>query len=80
MKMPYRLTCLRPLPAGGWRGLSEHHATLDVAVDAMLDHQQRRWTQITLTPLVGDQAIMPVATVEQQRALPLNENRGGGRR
>lgn len=59
MSITYRLTCMRPLPAGAWRGLSEHHQTLGAALEALLDHQQRRWTQITLTPLAYEREKAP---------------------
>jgi hypothetical protein len=48
----FRLTCTRET-ATQKRFLAEAHATLAEGLAAMLDHQQRRWQSITLTPVLG---------------------------
>jgi hypothetical protein len=51
---PYVVVCRSPRrPDGRWTFLSEWHTSLASALDALLDHQQRHWASVTLTPYVA---------------------------
>lgn len=51
MRMPvYFVRCSRLRPSGQRIVMKESHRSLAAALAAMLDHQQRPWQRVSLTP------------------------------
>jgi hypothetical protein len=61
--MHFRVLCMKVLPSGDRRVVAESHRSLTSALEAVLDHQQRPWQRVLLSPVV------PPRQVPQQ--LPL---------
>jgi hypothetical protein len=49
--MYFRVLCMKVLDCGDRRMVCESHQSLASALEAVLDHQQRPWQSVTLTPL-----------------------------
>jgi hypothetical protein len=50
--MYFRVLCLKVLPSGDRRVVSESHRSLASALEAVLDHQQRPWQRVLLSPVL----------------------------
>jgi hypothetical protein len=78
MPMPYMVECRQIPGPGRIHVLTECHATLVSALDAMADHQHRGWDSVRLTAvpaiLTVPSAGNPVAVGAQQIVLPFGES------